>query len=181
MSNSIYNRIFCAIQSFHPCALCWFMLDLLFYLSKIPPFISYLNLILSGLFCFFFFNFYLRNDSVENDFIFFLWPFKHVRVCLCFALLCSSVALVLFSSLPKNTIIVRRNSCCTASLFLSKNIFLISIFFPLFLSLLLIYLWWREAERSAPLVNTKFRGPFETGTFFNSIQWWCHAASNLWI
>ena len=164
MSNSIYNRIFCAIQSFHPCALCWFMLDLLFYLSKIPPFISYLNLILSGLFCFFFFNFHLRNDSVENDFIFFLWPFKHVRVCLCFALLCSSVALVLFSSLPKNTIIV-----------------LFSIFFPLFLSLLLIYLWWREAERSAPLVNTKFRGPFETGTFFNSIQWWCHAASNLWI
>jgi hypothetical protein len=71
--------------------------------------------------------------------------FKHVRVCLCFALLCSSVALVLFSSLPKNMIIVRRSSCCTASLFLSKNISLISIFFLLFLSRLLIYLWWREA------------------------------------
>lgn len=153
------------------------MLDLLFYLSKIPPlFISYLNLILSGLFCFFFFNFHLRNDSIENDFIFFLWPFKHVRVCLCFALLCSSVALVLFSSLPKNTIIVRRSSCCTASLFLSKNISLISIFFPSF-SFSSSYLFMMK--RSAPLVNTKFRGPFETGTFFNSIQWWCHAASNL--
>jgi len=143
MSDSIYSRIFCAIQSLHLCALCWFMRDLLFIYRRF----SHLDFSPSGLFYFFQFHFRaIRSKTTSSS----LTPLNIVCV------LPSSVGVWLLSCFfPPEKYDYRplqQLLCCVS---FSEKYFQISIF------LFLIYLWW-----SAPLVSRESRGPFETGTFF---------------